>query len=1057
MTTSPIVRRSAGFLSRAAFAALFVALTSVATRAQNVAPAPLSPPPTPAELAKYDTNKNGVLDPSEGAALQADRAKQEELVQLNPFEVRATADTGYGALESNSLTAFRMDLEKMPATAQVFTKTFMDDIAATSIQDVLVGYSGTVFDGDPVNAMPGDRTGSGGGLNVRGLPGGAPKRDGLTGTRASFRSANGYTDTFDTERVEIIQGPQSLLYGAAGGGGVINQVSKRAQLNRKAGEVQTRVDQYGSKRGMLDYNYGTEKFAVRVAAVGDKKRDVRYNIGNDFYGLYTQVAYRILPQTTVRAFYERANNWGIVASYPGSGDIFNFFYQHDGSGNIVRNAAGIPLVNTADPRRAQTDIRYLALTGQLADLRGVLWNDPVDYYHLGSFGAWWSSEKVDNKYSGLTVESKLPWGFSLQATGIYTETLDDRVTVGKNLVPAAGFTGSGANPFAFTATRVSPGDNWQSDRTRDIGLTLLHEDNFNVWKLKGHSQTAIRGEWTHQGPAFGSSGMDRLYYRADSNWNLLYTHANGTTDNTPDYTRADYGRVSLSNIYFPIQNGLPLKPVFQPGARRITLGDQNYVLEPRISSDPSRRTDQNPFGLIPNNPTASNPNGYSGNWNRGGETHAGLASIANYTEWMDGKLATLLGASVNRFTTLNSGPGNPPTYLAPHNYWGYQYGANYEVWRGLRAYATISTAGMSAGTTHDFYGHALKVPTAKSPTPEVGLKYYTPTMQVQLAHVFSTEVTNQAINAGTDAFNAVNPNGINGRTPGADQWINLDRKASSTELTVDLNPTHNWRMRLQAVNLDGEVMSTVAYKQLYNDQFSANASGGVTYADGTPLLVDPNGGNAARNTPLTLTMINTSGNPYYANPDPISGSITSSLLKTTLTTVDPVHGKSATGVTGLPLSAMQYAWANPGNGTVTVVQAGDKNTGINEYTFNFQNRYQFSEGFLRGFGVFTDLRTYYKNRAYYTQYFPTGTSNTLRATRVLYRLPSATVINLGLSYHHKLWGRFDRFNWQTQLNMNNALNHYRVWVLPNSSNGVNLQARLSTAPRQFVWTNTISF
>lgn len=64
--------------------------------------------PTPAQLAKYDKNKNGVLDPDELAAMQADESKaarsadtkgaadaatddKNEVVQLTPFEVTVRA------------------------------------------------------------------------------------------------------------------------------------------------------------------------------------------------------------------------------------------------------------------------------------------------------------------------------------------------------------------------------------------------------------------------------------------------------------------------------------------------------------------------------------------------------------------------------------------------------------------------------------------------------------------------------------------------------------------------------------------------------------------------------------------------------------------------------------------------------------------------------------------------------------------------------------------------------------------------------------------------------
>ena len=79
--------------------------------------------------------------------------------------MRADPAKSHGALESNLLTSFRMDLTKMPATAQVFTRTFMDDIAATSIEEVLVGCAGSVTanssNADSSIAMPGDRDGGG--------------------------------------------------------------------------------------------------------------------------------------------------------------------------------------------------------------------------------------------------------------------------------------------------------------------------------------------------------------------------------------------------------------------------------------------------------------------------------------------------------------------------------------------------------------------------------------------------------------------------------------------------------------------------------------------------------------------------------------------------------------------------------------------------------------------------------------------------------------------------------------------------------------------------------
>lgn len=967
--------------------------------------------------------------PSAGSTNSSDSTENEP-VKLSPFEVRADSDTSYSALQSNSLTAFRVDLLKMPATAQVFTRTFMDDVAATSIEDMLVDYAGSVGY-NPNNAgaaldMPGDRDG-GQGLGIRGLQASEIKRDGFIGMKNSARTSTGNTDNFSVERVELVEGPQSLLYGAVGGGGVINVVSKRAQFNSHKGSVRLVFDQYGSKRGTFDYNLGLDRLALRFAAVDGKGRTDRYNLSNqhDFQGLYGQVAYRITPKITLRALGERNRNLAVFNDDP------NF-------------DAFLP---AGDPRRGQNS-RYLALTGQLSDLTNVT-DGGLNYGNSASLFGWWQSEKIVNDYTSAALDAQLGAGFSLKITGVYSETKDRRSNAvnSKALLPA----NTSGNPLGETAIRLTnAGYNEQFDRTKGIQVTLLHEHDFKLWRLEGHSQTALGGELTRQGPSFGSSGWDVRYYQADANWNPVINPA----------LKQDYGRIPMPAQYWGVQHGIPLQPLFQPGAERVTVNGVNYVAQRRIASDPSRATADNPYGLIPNNPTSSNPNGFSGNWNPGGNTHNQLIYFANVTDWFDGRLTTLVGASVNTFDTVNVGPTRV-TILPRRNYWGYTVGANYGFKRvpGLRAYLTVSTAGLSAGTTKDYYGNPLKVPHAKSPLPEVGLKWASPKgrFSAQLAYDFTTEVTNETQNAGSDFFNAVNPNGVNGRFNGGDQWINLDREANAASLVVTANPTHNWRMRFSATHLDGKIKSTVQYAQLYNDEFYTKG-GTVTYADGTPLLVDPTGGTGAKTSQLTLAMINDPSSPYYANPDPNSGSIRTTALRNALTDVDPAHGAAATGRTGLPISAIQYAFVNPHDGLITVVKEGDKNTGLNEWSLNFQNHYSLESGPLRGLAMFFDVRATLRNRAYYTSRFPTSsTGNAFQAVRELFRMPDNVVCGLGLSYRHKLGGPFHGLTWSTQVNVRNLFDKSDVWIMPNPANAAQLRARLSSSPRSVVWTNTIDF
>ncbi|MEN9632858.1 MAG: hypothetical protein RL077_1262 [Verrucomicrobiota bacterium] len=52
----------------------------------------------------------------------------EDLVRLNPFEVKSASDNSYGALNSNSLTQFDAELKNVPVSTDIFTEDFIRDV-----------------------------------------------------------------------------------------------------------------------------------------------------------------------------------------------------------------------------------------------------------------------------------------------------------------------------------------------------------------------------------------------------------------------------------------------------------------------------------------------------------------------------------------------------------------------------------------------------------------------------------------------------------------------------------------------------------------------------------------------------------------------------------------------------------------------------------------------------------------------------------------------------------------------------------------------------------------
>ena len=241
-------------------------------------------------------------------------ARAGEAIELSAFEVRSERDNSYGALNSASITRFNVEMEAMPVSADIFTETFMRDIAASSVEEVIQGYSAGAGYADgsdngagtAANNQPGDRVGNAY-IQIRGMHTPVMQRDsfmpvGAFGNPGS--TAVGRTDNFDLERVEVINGPQALLYGGGGAGGVINVTSKQARfssatrlLDRVHGAALYRIDNFGSKRGELDVGAGNTWFAARFSFLKESQKSRRLNIRNWTNGQYGQLAFRLFRAT----------------------------------------------------------------------------------------------------------------------------------------------------------------------------------------------------------------------------------------------------------------------------------------------------------------------------------------------------------------------------------------------------------------------------------------------------------------------------------------------------------------------------------------------------------------------------------------------------------------------------------------------------------------------------------------------------------------------------------------------------------------------------------------
>lgn len=177
----------------------------------------------------------------------------DEIVVLSPFEVSASADTGYHAATTLAGNRLNTQLRDIGSAVSVVTKEFLQDTGATDNRSLLQYTVGTEVGGPRGNfagfgdaaqlnedtLRPNDNT------RVRGLAA-------ADNTRDFFRSDIPW-DAYNVERVDLQRGANSILFGQGSPAGIINTGLKTANF-RDSGTAEVRVGSYGSMRATLDVN-----------------------------------------------------------------------------------------------------------------------------------------------------------------------------------------------------------------------------------------------------------------------------------------------------------------------------------------------------------------------------------------------------------------------------------------------------------------------------------------------------------------------------------------------------------------------------------------------------------------------------------------------------------------------------------------------------------------------------------------------------------------------------------------------------------------------------------
>ena len=211
-----------------------------------------------------------------------------DIVGLSDNETAQGPVNGYHATRSASATRTDTAIHETPQSISVVSRDVVEDLGATRLQDAL-DYAGGVgrannFGGQGLTTF-----------TVRGFTTGEFYRNG-------FPINRGYPNMPDAntiERLEVLRGPATMLYGRGDPGGTFNVVSKQPLAERTV-TLGSQLNDQGMRRGTLDASGPLDeegRLAYRLNVIGEGGDTFRDHVETERYGVAPVVTWQVNDTT----------------------------------------------------------------------------------------------------------------------------------------------------------------------------------------------------------------------------------------------------------------------------------------------------------------------------------------------------------------------------------------------------------------------------------------------------------------------------------------------------------------------------------------------------------------------------------------------------------------------------------------------------------------------------------------------------------------------------------------------------------------------------------------
>ena len=469
---------------------------------------------------------------------------------LTPSHAMAMAEETDDSLSLQEVvvtgTRNAVDVRHLPMTVTVVDRELLTQQHQTSVLPTVMQQVPGLFVTSRSMMGYGVSTGAAGGINLRGITGGAGQLLVLIDGHPQYNGVYGHpiSDSYQTlmaDRVEVLRGPASVLYGSNAMGGVLNIVTRSMHGDGVKTTIDLGAGSYGTVQAEATNQVRSGRWSSTVAAQYGRTDNHRPRMGFEQYGGYLKLGYDITPHWNA---YLDADVTHFNSSYPGavtsplydadqwitrgvvSAAIENHYNRTSGALSVYSNF-GRHKIDDGTANAAQPTQRYFrskdALTGiswyQSAQLfEGNRVTAGIDYQHIYGKAYYTSKQtgeelETQNKQSGRSYRNEIAGYVDFRQDITHWLTfdagvrLDHHSVTGTEWVPQVGVV---VRPLSTGEVKAMASKGFRNPTMREMYLYPPSNEELAPERIWNYEIS-----WRHRISAF-NYGVNLFYIKGDN-------------------------------------------------------------------------------------------------------------------------------------------------------------------------------------------------------------------------------------------------------------------------------------------------------------------------------------------------------------------------------------------------------------------------------------------------------------------------------------------------------------------------------------------------------------